>query len=1199
MAMLAFLDQHSPLTQVKRSQTEPRPSSQPRGASVQSSLELGRPAPCRAGGAEPLSNITAGCRVRVVGLASQPELNGCEGIAIEWDAPQGRWRVLMDSGLGKLLRPGQLQAVPPAPLPAAVPQAAQSVTSTWAWPVAATGCPPCAADHDPAMDAPTIGYESTSCDDPDYARASVQQPVLGPGQLVRVGGLNSRLELNGKLGTIVEWDGIEGWWLLRMEDGAGKAFRPSNLEVVTLAAPGQALPSPVYLSPGSNSFPSPRSPVRNSRSRSPEKVRHVRQNQLYPTLLPGQRVVVTGLKARPELNGQLGAIVEYDETQGRWRVGMHDGSAKLFRRENLQHLETPVAASSGAVRESPTSAASPSRRLERNREKPAATSLGVGSRVCLLGPRLRPSASESLGTVLRWSEDLQQWEVVLDDGTRKMVRSEHLKVHSPARQPAVQRAVGSDLVVPGSKVEICNVKNRPELNGLFGVVEHWDAEELRWQVQMSDGSRKLCRPANLQAISLSSELDEGSHEEEIKDVPTVRPQVARSPSPQEAAASKAPRALKPQRFLEASSAGEQAEPREAQWEEEPGSGCEAAMSSAAAAAAATEELTEGEGSMRAAEPEVTRKGQAEERPSSECAATEAQQDDDDDEHGAETTAQASEPEALVPAEDGSVATPRELTQREDPEDHLPDSGGPLSPWSPAEEQALSSSAASPTALSPASADSSEQLKAASSMAATLKPERHPALSFGVRVESMTPEFFNAKMQQTYCEEIAQNLHCDRVDIVDIRGEEASMVIDTNAVGFVDESWARAAAHKVFHNQALTSSTCMGPEHSICRKPQLVSLAHRASPWLLQQIRKHSKATTPKLHTQPAAEEPRQFARASLISADKGSEARLSQLTSGSSTLPPPAAAAAGGSGGVRQEKPVNSACARSGLCRILSADVRDDPYDISVGAKVRIQGLRRAPELNGVLGTVCGWEDSEQRWMVLLVENGEKKLLKELNLEVVVRRAPAPASSTAAGSGAYPSQDVSREQLLRATSDGESSGGELRGNGLTTPPSPQPDRRDAAAAAAAQADSSSPRAVRLGDQVSIHGLLQQQGLNGMKGTCMGQHTDGRWKVAVEDGSKMLLRMENLRMDSRAGTCSEGEGLELVEASAPEDDRPGEKSLRLGQTCVIVGFATRPDLNGLIGTICCDAADAEGRWKFKSDAGRKLKILSSNLSPVDE
>lgn len=49
--------------------------------------------------------IVAGMRVRVHGLRNNVAVNGREGTAVEFDAAQGRWKIDMDDGSGKMLKP--------------------------------------------------------------------------------------------------------------------------------------------------------------------------------------------------------------------------------------------------------------------------------------------------------------------------------------------------------------------------------------------------------------------------------------------------------------------------------------------------------------------------------------------------------------------------------------------------------------------------------------------------------------------------------------------------------------------------------------------------------------------------------------------------------------------------------------------------------------------------------------------------------------------------------------------------------------------------------------------------------------------------------------------------------------------------------------------------------------------------------------
>ncbi|CAJ1343282.1 unnamed protein product [Effrenium voratum] len=51
------------------------------------------------------------------------------------------------------------------------------------------------------------------------------------------------------------------------------------------------------------------------------------------------------------------------------------------------------------------------------------------------------------------------------------------------------------------------------------------------------------------------------------------------------------------------------------------------------------------------------------------------------------------------------------------------------------------------------------------------------------------------------------------------------------------------------------------------------------------------------------------------------------------------------------------------------------------GTAVRLQGLQKAPELNGELGTLKSWDAASGRWLLRLASSSEKRLKLE-NLEV-------------------------------------------------------------------------------------------------------------------------------------------------------------------------------------------------------------------------
>ena len=54
------------------------------------------------------------------------------------------------------------------------------------------------------------------------------------------------------------------------------------------------------------------------------------------SFVAGQKVCVVDLRTRPELNGLVGSIQQWDEENGRWKVRMADGSGKMFKSANLK-----------------------------------------------------------------------------------------------------------------------------------------------------------------------------------------------------------------------------------------------------------------------------------------------------------------------------------------------------------------------------------------------------------------------------------------------------------------------------------------------------------------------------------------------------------------------------------------------------------------------------------------------------------------------------------------------------------------------------------------------------------------------------------------------------------------------------------------------------------------------------------------------
>ena len=53
-------------------------------------------------------------------------------------------------------------------------------------------------------------------------------------------------------------------------------------------------------------------------------------------LAPGLEVRLQGLKMKPEMNGQVGVLLMFDEAKGRWQVKFNSGKVLEAKPENLR-----------------------------------------------------------------------------------------------------------------------------------------------------------------------------------------------------------------------------------------------------------------------------------------------------------------------------------------------------------------------------------------------------------------------------------------------------------------------------------------------------------------------------------------------------------------------------------------------------------------------------------------------------------------------------------------------------------------------------------------------------------------------------------------------------------------------------------------------------------------------------------------------
>lgn len=378
--------------------------------------------PSAASSSSGLLPLSVGVRIEVTGLQARPELNGHRGELVAWVESEGRWQVCMDDGSGKLLKQSSMRVV--------VPEAGSGVLPT------------CAVS------------------------SSIAAPVsLAPASRVQIIGLRAQPYLNGQLGTVVEWDDAEGRWRLLMDDGCGKMLRPANLELVT------ELPT-TSLQCGSDS----------------STCSAVGSSSRPLSLSVGMRIEVTGLQALPELNGQQGELVEWVESEERWRVRMDDGCGKLLKPSSMQAVLREAGPSIDPVSEAPESV-------------PDMASLVPASRVRIAGLKAQSHLNGQFGTLVEWDDADGRWRVRMNDGSGKMLRPANLDLVQI--QSSTPRNVQRAGFTPGSRVSVCDT-SRPDLSGLLGTVVDFDPRKRLCKILMEDGSSELVDPVLLELFGASA-----------------------------------------------------------------------------------------------------------------------------------------------------------------------------------------------------------------------------------------------------------------------------------------------------------------------------------------------------------------------------------------------------------------------------------------------------------------------------------------------------------------------------------------------------------------------------------------------------------------------------------------------------------------------------------------------------------------------
>jgi len=428
--------------------------------------------------------LQPGFRVRVRGLRSRPELNGCEGSIVEFDPGLGRWNTLLDNGTGLSLRAEALEVL------------------------------------DQAGDAAAAGAAPAAVDEAAGAGGTEQPGELATGARVRVCGLASRPELNGKLGSLLQFEDEHGRWKVIMDDGTGLALRPRNLEPLGASS---STATPANRS-GAASCETTGASAASSTAAGIAAAGATAAVTAVESLRPGLRVRVRGLRSRPELNGSEGSLVEYDPELDRWRTLLDDGAGLSLKAESLEALGWAAGPEADAAAAREDEDGGPGAQWV------AGGGLHPGAQVRIEGLQSRPELNDKLAEVLGFDKAEGRWHVRLEDGTERLLLARNVMPLGPAAEAEIPAAATAGEIAPsgdaevsgethfeaGARVLVQGLKSRPEVNGLYGYLHEFNADAGRWEVVMEDGSGLSLRPANLilSPESPSSSEAEGNMDED-------------------------------------------------------------------------------------------------------------------------------------------------------------------------------------------------------------------------------------------------------------------------------------------------------------------------------------------------------------------------------------------------------------------------------------------------------------------------------------------------------------------------------------------------------------------------------------------------------------------------------------------------------------------------------------------------------------
>jgi len=313
-----------------------------------------------------LTAFKKGTPVCPAGLQFHTTLNGRLGTIAGYDDSRKRWVVDMGEGLGKKLF--------------------HEVNLKLAFEPVAPPAPP-----DPALlrkvSLPEAKLPAPGTDTSLAAISNIDvEPIqLSEGVQVRIMGLGAKHEeLNGQRGSIIEYNEDKQRWVVLMEYGLGKKmFKDANLVVERSRSMGRPGTS-ALADPSNQSLQGRVPPADGSTASGPRLLR------------PGAQVLVEGLPggSLARLNGKVGVCERCEFMTGCWTVFFADGNTESLRPEYLS-------------------------------VQPA--TLRPGAYVKLHSLQSAVHLNGMLGVCGQLDPDSLRWEVQLETGEKKSLKSDNLK----------------------------------------------------------------------------------------------------------------------------------------------------------------------------------------------------------------------------------------------------------------------------------------------------------------------------------------------------------------------------------------------------------------------------------------------------------------------------------------------------------------------------------------------------------------------------------------------------------------------------------------------------------------------------------------------------------------------------------------------------------------------------------------------------